>query len=161
MLFLWIHKWCRWRGGGMLHRQQSVLYTILFRLRSLIEHPIPKKKNWPDPIPHIFPTITVYGVTTSDDNIIPPFSHGLNPNMEAYIKCLKDVMLFWVKTVTAGRSSTWQQDSAPCYRKTHSWLSNNFCDHIIPDIWPPISPDYKPIDYCKECSQLRNHQNSS
>uniref|UniRef100_A0A0L8IF21 Uncharacterized protein n=1 Tax=Octopus bimaculoides TaxID=37653 RepID=A0A0L8IF21_OCTBM len=41
------------------------------------------------------------------------------------------------------RPYVWRQDSAPCHtsRRTQSWLSHNFCNHITPNIWPPNSPD--------------------
>ena len=43
------------------------------------------------------------------------FSHSLRLNMDAFIKCLKEVVLSWIKRVGAGRRYNWQQDSAPCH----------------------------------------------
>lgn len=66
----------------------------------------------------------MFGVTTSDGNTMLPFIllQGLRPNMEAYIKCLEEVVLLWVKKVAVERPYVWQQASAPCHtsRRTQS-----------------------------------------
>ena len=60
---------------------------------------------------------------------MPPFifSCGLRLNMEAYVKCLEEML-------SARRPHIWQQDSVPCHtsRRTQCWLSKNFCDYITP-----------------------------
>ena len=39
-----------------------------------------------------------------------------------------------------------QQDSAPSHKAivTQDWLSENFHDHVTPNMWPPNSPDLNP-----------------
>ncbi|KOC62582.1 hypothetical protein WH47_04243 [Habropoda laboriosa] len=51
--------------------------------------------------------------------------------------------------VAAGREYVFQQNSAPPHkaRKTQAWLYRNLCHHWSPDLWPPSSPDYNPLDY--------------
>ena len=50
--------------------------------------------------------IIVFGVVTSDGNIIPPFIflHGPRLNPKASIKCLEEVVLPWIIRVTTGKS---------------------------------------------------------
>lgn len=31
--------------------------------------------------------------------------------------------------------------------KTQDWMAENFHDHVAPNLWPPNSPDYNPLDY--------------
>ena len=47
------------------------------------------------------------------------------------------------------KSAIWQQNSAPCHtnRKTQFQLSENFYNHIIPNIWLHNSSDCNPLDY--------------
>ena len=56
--------------------------------------------------------------------------------------------LGWIARVAAGRSYVWQQDTVLCHtsRRTLFQLSENFYDHITPNIWLPYSPDYNPPD---------------
>lgn len=95
--------------------------------------------------------IMVFGVVTSDGDVMPPFMfpQGLRLNTDGYIKCLEEVVLPWIKGVAGERPYAWQQDSAPCHtsRRSLAWLSDNFSDHITPDMWPPNSPDCNPLDY--------------
>ena len=111
---------------------------------------------YPQDVPILMKTkhpvhIMVFGVVSSDGDIMPPFifPHGLKLNTEAYIKCLEKVVLPWIVEVATGRPYVWQQDSAPSHTswRTQSWLSENFCDHITPNMWPPNSPDCNPLDY--------------
>ena len=53
--------------------------------------------------------IIVFGVITSDNDVIPPFifPNGLRLNIKAYIKCLEEVMVSCIKRVTGGRSYIW------------------------------------------------------
>ena len=43
--------------------------------------------------------IMVFGMVTSNGDVMPPFffAHGLRLNTEAYIKCLEEVVLPWIK----------------------------------------------------------------
>ena len=68
--------------------------------------------------PNTQSTSLCFGVVTSDGDVIPPFIflHVLRLNMEAYIKCLEDLMLFWIERMAAGRPYI-SQDSAPCNKK--------------------------------------------
>ena len=54
----------------------------------------------------------VFGVVTSNGDIMPPFIflHGFKLNMEIYIKFLEEVVLLWIKWVVAARPIIWQQD---------------------------------------------------
>ena len=94
--------------------------------------------------------IMMFKVVTSNGDVMPSFifPHALRLNTEAYIKCLKEVV-FWIKRMDAGRPYVWQQDPVPCHtsRRTQSWLSENFCNHITPNTWLPNSPDDNPLDY--------------
>ena len=38
---------------------------------------------------------------------------------------------------------TWQL----CASSIMVWLSENFHDHMTPNMWPPNSPDFNPMDY--------------
>ena len=82
---------------------------------------------------------------------MPPhfFPEGLRLDTDGYIGVLRDVVKPWIDRVADGRLYVWQQDSAPCHtsRKTQAWLSENFVDHIGPDVWPPRSPDFSPLDF--------------
>ncbi|XP_052832535.1 uncharacterized protein LOC128250757 [Octopus bimaculoides] len=102
-----------------------------------IKHPLNIMKE-------IFTSASIY--ITSDGDVMLPFifPHGLRINMEAYIKCLEEVVLSWVKRVAVRRPYVWQQDSAPCHtnKKTQSWLSDNFCAHRSHN-----SPHCNPLDY--------------
>lgn len=42
-----------------------------------------------------------------------------------------------------------QQDSAPSHKAivTQDWLSDNFYDHVIPNMWPSNWPDLNPMVY--------------
>ena len=92
--------------------------------------------------------IMVFGVVTIDSDVKASFIfiYNFKPSAETHIKCLEEIMMTWIERVSAGRSYFWQQDSEPCHtsRRIQSWLSENFCDHIIPNIWPPNLPDCNP-----------------
>ena len=47
--------------------------------------------------------IMVFGVVSCDGDVMPPFIflHGLNLNIEAYIKCLQKIVLLWIERVAA------------------------------------------------------------
>ena len=51
--------------------------------------------------------------------------------------------------MVAGRPFITQLGSALYHtnRRTQSWLSENDCDHITPNIWLPNSLDWNPLDY--------------
>lgn len=80
----------------------------------------------------------VLGVVNSDSDFMPPF---IFPHVHK--KCLEEVMLTWVKAVTAGEPNVWQQDYAQCHRsrRIQSCLSDNFGDHITPKIYKLNFPD--------------------
>lgn len=61
---------------------------------------------------------------------------------------LSQQMLPAIKSV-AGDSFIFQQDSAPAHRarETIQLLQHETPDFIVPDLWPPNSPDLNPIDY--------------
>ena len=93
----------------------------------------------------------VFGEVTSDDNVITPFIffERLWLKMEAHVKYLDKVMLPSIETVAARRPYLWQKDSAICHtiKRSQSWPWENFCDHIIPNIWLPNTSDFNPLDY--------------
>ena len=73
--------------------------------------------------------------------------HGLKVNIEAYIKCLKKIVLTWIERMAAERPYIWKQDSVPYHiRKRTQSLWENFCDAIIPYICLPNSPDCNLFD---------------
>ena len=76
----------------------------------------------------------IWGGFTSDDEVMPTliFPHGLRHNTEAYIKWLKEALLF--ESWGCLLEDLWQQDSAQCHtsRITQYWQSEKFCDHITP-----------------------------
>ena len=78
-----------------------------------------------------------------------PILHGLRLNTEAYIKCLTKVVLPWIKRIAVGSPYVCQQDSLPCHKckRTQCLLSEHFCDHITPSVWPPNSIYYNSLDY--------------
>ena len=75
----------------------------------------------------------VFKMVTNDSDVKPPFifPHCLTFNTEGYIKCLKTVQAR-IKRVAAWKPYIWQQNFAPCHksRRTQSWPSENFCDHL-------------------------------
>ena len=97
--------------------------------------------------------VMVFGVVTSDGNVMLLFifPYGFRLNTVAYIKCLVEVVLSWIKTLTIGTPYIWQHDFAPCHtsKRIQSWLSENFCNHTAPNIWPSNSLDCNSLDYVK------------
>ena len=62
--------------------------------------------------------ILVFGVVIRDGDIMHPFiSHGLRLKIEAYINCLEEVVVPWIKILAAGRPYIWQQYSVLAVRK--------------------------------------------
>ena len=64
--------------------------------------------------------IMMFGVNSSDSDFTPQsiFPHGLRLNIEAYIKCIKEVVVLpWLKRVVAGRTYVKQKDSASCHTR--------------------------------------------
>ena len=47
------------------------------------------------------PVHMVFGLVTCNGGIMPPFffPHGLRLNIEAYIRCLGEVLLLWIEKV--------------------------------------------------------------
>ena len=97
------------------------------------------------------PTVMVLGVVSSEGHVMPPyiFPQGLRVNAAGYINVLKTVVKPWINKVCNGRPYVFQQDSAPSHKAivTQDWLSENFYDHVTPNMWPPNSPDLNPMDY--------------
>ena len=95
--------------------------------------------------------IMVFGVVRSNGNVMSQFTfpHYLRLNMEAYDKCLEELVLSWMKRMTAEGPYIWQYDSVTCYtiRGTQSWLWQNFYDLITPKIWPLNPQDCNLLDY--------------
>ena len=94
--------------------------------------------------------IILLGVVTSECDVLLPLvlPPGFCLNTEANIKCLGKVGLTWIERVAAGKKNYFsQQNFAPC--DTSRWIQSlvreNFCNHIIPKIWPPICPDCNPF----------------
>ena len=56
--------------------------------------------------------IMVLGVVTSNGDMLPFIFLYCLIHKEAYIKCLKEVILAWIKSMATGRPYIWQQDSA-------------------------------------------------
>ena len=76
----------------------------------------------------------------------------ISPNgFRLNLKCLEEVMQQpWWSLEAQYLKQVKQEDPTPWHtnRRTQSWLSENFCDHIIPNIWTPKSPDCNPLQYC-------------
>ena len=58
--------------------------------------------------------IIVFGMVTGNGDIILPFIflHSLKLNIEAYLKYVEELVLFWIERVTDKRSYIWKPDSA-------------------------------------------------
>ena len=112
----------------------------------------------------------VFGVVLSEGHVMPLyiFQKDLKVNTVEYLKVLEMHILPWICKVAAGKpymflkvlemhvlpwihkvAAVWQQDLAPCLtsRKTQLWLSNNFIDVVLPDIWPLNLLDLNPMDF--------------
>ena len=99
--------------------------------------------------------IKVFVLITSDGDIMLPFNfHKASDSKQSP----KEVMLPKIERVAAGRPYIWQQDSALCCtsRRIQSWLCENFCNHITPNIWQPNSPGCHSLDYvlCERPTKL-------
>ena len=96
-------------------------------------------------------TMMVFGCVSCKGDVIPPhfFREGLRLNSDAYVELLITVVKPWITRVANGRPCVWKQDSTTCHTsgKIIKWLLANFSDYIIPNVWPPNSPDLNPIDY--------------
>lgn len=119
-----------------------------------------KNDRWlcktPDDVPTIMHTkfpasVMVLGVVSSEGDVMPPhfFSAGARVNAVGYTEVLRTVVKPWIATVAGTRPYVFQQDSAPCHtaRTTQEWMADNFHDHVIPNVWPPSSPDVNPLDF--------------
>ena len=69
--------------------------------------------------------------------------------LEAYIKCLKEVVQPWIEKVTVESSYNWHQHCASSHtsRKIQSWQLGNFSYHITSNIWLLYSPNCNLLDY--------------
>ena len=96
-------------------------------------------------------TVMVLGIISNEGHVMPPhfFPQGLRLNANGYIEVLETVVKPWIQEVAQGRPFVFQQDSAPSHTAhvTQEWLSENFYDHVTPNMWPPNSPDLNPLDY--------------
>ena len=119
-----------------------------------------KNDQWlckrPDEVPTVIHTkfpasAMVLGVVSSEGDVMPPhfFTGGLRVNADAYTEMLDKVIKPWVTTIAHGKPYVFQQDSIPSHtaRTTQEWMADNFYDNIIPNIWPPSSPDLNFLDY--------------
>ena len=73
----------------------------------------------------------------------------LQSHTEAYIKCLEEIVLLWIKSLAARRPYIWHQDSVPWHtsKRTQFWLLENSCNHINSNIWLLNSPDCSFFDH--------------
>ena len=89
--------------------------------------------------------IMVLGVVTSNSNIMSPLivPHGLRLNMDAHINCLEEVVLPWIKRVTAGKKSL----AMTLEPENKVFTIRKFLHSHHPNIWLPNSSDSNPFDY--------------
>ena len=91
-------------------------------------------------------TSMVFRVVSSEGDIMPPhfFPEGLKLNTNGYICILNKAVKPWFDHLAAGRQYKNQCPAIPVVRpsKTQAWLSENFVNHISPDIWPPSLCDF-------------------
>ena len=96
--------------------------------------------------------ITMFGVISSDGDVMSPliFPRNHRINMEAYTKCLQEVVQPWIewllKDPTSGNRMLCHASSAG---EPSLGCLKNFCNHISSNIWSSNSPDYNPLDYCE------------
>ena len=97
-------------------------------------------------------TVIVFGCLSCAGDVMPPhfFKEGLMLNSDAYVELLIIVVKPWIASVANGLPYAWQHNFAPCHTsgKRIKWLSANHCDYTSPCVWPLISPDLNPTDYC-------------
>lgn len=110
----------------------------------------------PEDVPRVMKTkfpvhLMVLSVVSNEGDVMPPhfIDEGLRMNQDMYQTILSTVVKPWIERVAAGKPYVFQQDSAPAHtaKKTQKWMSENFYDHVTPDMWPPNSPDCNPLDY--------------
>ena len=93
----------------------------------------------------------VFGVVSSEGHIMPPhiFKVGLKVNTKVYLDVLKGVVIPWCNQVVGSRPWVWQQDSAPAHKskETQAWLQKECYDFVPFSHWPPLLPDFNPLDY--------------
>ena len=55
----------------------------------------------------------------------------------------------WIKETTGDRPFARLQDNAPSHtsRKSQRWISDPFFDITLPEVWPPNSADFNPMDF--------------
>jgi len=96
-------------------------------------------------------TVTVFGVISSDGDIMPPhiIETGVRVDTDVYLDVLSSVVFPWIEKVAHGRPWVWQQDKSQCHvsDKTIDWLKENAYDFVDKETWPPNSPDLNPVDY--------------
>ena len=84
--------------------------------------------------------IMLIGVGTGNHDMPPFFSpNGLKLHTEAYIKCLGEVVLHWLKRLATGRC--YVNKTLHSHKRNPVLASRNFCDQITPKIRLPNSSD--------------------
>ena len=75
---------------------------------------------------------------------------GAKVNTNSYIKGILTPALVEIKKHFRDEVFTFQQEGAPSHtaNKTQTW-----CEHLFPrfwrkELWPPLSPDSNPLDFC-------------
>ena len=68
---------------------------------------------------------------------------------EANDEVLETVVKPWIEGVSQWRPDVFQKDSAPTQTPhvTQQWLSDNFHDQVVPNMWPFNSPDLNSLNY--------------
>ena len=95
--------------------------------------------------------IRVFGVITSDFDVLPPFifSHHSTwrPTSNARRRlCRPGSRKLLLKKKTQHLDTGLGIKPHPQKNNKQSWLSDNFCGHITPNIWSPNPPDYYLLD---------------
>ena len=99
------------------------------------------KTNFPD-------TVIVFGVVSSEGHIMP--RHILEVDLkvitQVYLYVLKSMVIPWWNQVASGRTSVWQQHSAPAHKskETQAWLQKECYDFLPFSHWLPSSSDLRP-----------------
>ena len=93
----------------------------------------------------------LFGMITRDGEIMPAFIFLRDPrlNIDAYIKCLENVVIIYIKRADNRRLYVLQQDFALYHtsRRTQSLSSEYFCNYITPNVWLPNYPGCNALDY--------------
>ena len=71
-------------------------------------------------------------------------------NANSYIEGILTPVLVEMKKHFRDEVFTFQQDGAPLHtaNKTQTWCEHHFPRFWIKELWPPLSPDLNPFDFC-------------